>query len=233
MGLVPGNRVLLRGPNTLQMAVACARGAEGRAASWCRPCRCCARRSSKQIIDKAQVSAALCDARLTDELGALQRSARRVLLREPAANAPLSRRRAPIRSTRSPSPSPPTSPLRHRRRRRLPDRVHVRHDRQAEGLRCTSIATCWRCATCSRATCCKPHRRRHLLRHAAARVHVRARRAAVLSAARRRVDGADREAHARDAAASVERFRRDHHVHRADVLPADGARSSRASTCRA
>ncbi|MGF6572017.1 2-aminobenzoate-CoA ligase [Paraburkholderia sp. GAS333] len=67
MGLRPGNRVLLRGPNTLQMAVAAL--AALKAGLVAVPTMPLLRaKELKQIIDKAQVSAALCDARLTDEL---------------------------------------------------------------------------------------------------------------------------------------------------------------------
>ncbi|SDC09626.1 2-aminobenzoate-CoA ligase [Cupriavidus sp. YR651] len=69
MGLVPGNRVLLRGPNNLMMA-----------ASWLAIVKAgliavptmplLRAKELKQIIDKAQVTAALCDARLREELEA-------------------------------------------------------------------------------------------------------------------------------------------------------------------
>jgi len=69
MGLVSGNRVLLRGPNNLMMA-----------ASWLATVKAgliavptmplLRARELKQIIDKAEVSAALCDARLREELEA-------------------------------------------------------------------------------------------------------------------------------------------------------------------
>jgi 2-aminobenzoate-CoA ligase len=67
MGLRPGNRVLLRGPNTLQMAVAML--AALKAGLVVVPTMPLLRaKELKQIIVKAQVSAALCDARLTTEL---------------------------------------------------------------------------------------------------------------------------------------------------------------------
>ncbi|WP_322012122.1 AMP-binding protein [Paraburkholderia sp. J12] len=67
MGLVPGNRVLLRGPNTLQMAVAFL--AALKAGLVVVPTMPLLRaKELKQIVDKAQIAAALCDARLTDEL---------------------------------------------------------------------------------------------------------------------------------------------------------------------
>jgi len=67
MGLQPGNRVLLRGPNTLHMAVTAL--AALKAGLVVVPTMPLLRaKELKQIIDKAQVGAALCDARLTEEL---------------------------------------------------------------------------------------------------------------------------------------------------------------------
>lgn len=67
MGLQPGNRVLLRGPNTLQMAVALL--AALKAGLVVVPTMPLLRaKELKQFIDKAQIGAALCDVRLADEL---------------------------------------------------------------------------------------------------------------------------------------------------------------------
>jgi 2-aminobenzoate-CoA ligase len=67
MGLRPGNRVLLRGPNTLQMAVAFL--AALKAGLVVIPTMPLLRaKELKQIVDKAQIGAALCDVRLADEL---------------------------------------------------------------------------------------------------------------------------------------------------------------------
>ncbi|WP_322092479.1 AMP-binding protein [Paraburkholderia bannensis] len=67
MRLQPGNRVLLRGPNTLQMAVALL--ATLKAGLVAVPTMPLLRaKELKQIVDKAQVGAALCDVRLTEEL---------------------------------------------------------------------------------------------------------------------------------------------------------------------
>jgi 2-aminobenzoate-CoA ligase len=63
MGLVPGNRVLLRGGNSIGMA--CAGWRWSRPAWWrWPPCRCCAPSELGDIIDKAQPALALCDATL-------------------------------------------------------------------------------------------------------------------------------------------------------------------------
>ncbi|RQH02796.1 AMP-binding protein [Paraburkholderia dinghuensis] len=67
MGLQPGNRVLLRGPNTLQMSVALL--AALKAGLVVVPTMPLLRaKELKQFIDKAQIVAALCDVRLADEL---------------------------------------------------------------------------------------------------------------------------------------------------------------------
>jgi 2-aminobenzoate-CoA ligase len=67
MALVPGNRILLRGPNTLQMAAAFL--ASLKAGLVVVPTMPLLRaKELKQIIDKATIRAALCDARLIDEL---------------------------------------------------------------------------------------------------------------------------------------------------------------------
>jgi 2-aminobenzoate-CoA ligase len=67
MGLQPGNRVLLRGPNTLQMAVALLSALK--AGLVVVPTMPLLRaKELKQFIDKAQIGAALCDVRLADEL---------------------------------------------------------------------------------------------------------------------------------------------------------------------
>ena len=67
MGLVPGNRLLLRGPNNAGMAVAWL--AAVKAGLVVVPTMPLLRATElKQIIEKAQVTAALCDIRLKDEL---------------------------------------------------------------------------------------------------------------------------------------------------------------------
>jgi 2-aminobenzoate-CoA ligase len=71
MGLVPGQRVLLRGANTPMLAVAflAVMKAGGIAVGTMPMLRA---RELATIIDKAQISHALCDARLADELAAAQ-----------------------------------------------------------------------------------------------------------------------------------------------------------------
>ncbi len=69
LGLVPGNRVLLRGPNSPQMA-ACWFGVVKAGGIVVGTMPLLRARELQAIIDKAQVSHALCDARLADELAA-------------------------------------------------------------------------------------------------------------------------------------------------------------------
>ncbi|MGF6773554.1 2-aminobenzoate-CoA ligase [Paraburkholderia sp. GAS199] len=67
MGLQPGNRVLLRGPNSLHMAVTTLAALKvGLVVVPTMPLL--RAKELKQIVDKARIGAALCDARLTDEL---------------------------------------------------------------------------------------------------------------------------------------------------------------------
>jgi 2-aminobenzoate-CoA ligase len=67
MGLVPGNRLLLRGPNNAGMAIAWL--AAVKAGLVVVPTMPLLRATElKQIIDKAEVTAALCDVRLKDDL---------------------------------------------------------------------------------------------------------------------------------------------------------------------
>ncbi|MDH5540461.1 MAG: AMP-binding protein, partial [Rhizobacter sp.] len=81
MGLVPGNRVLLRAPNNPMLA-ACWFGvikAGGIAVGTMPMLRA---KELKQIVLKAEVSHALCDARLADELNAAAASAECAVLRQ-------------------------------------------------------------------------------------------------------------------------------------------------------
>lgn len=72
MGLVPGNRILLRGPNNPMMAASLL--ATLKAGLIAVPTMPLLRaRELKQVIDRAEVGAALCDARLRDELDANMR----------------------------------------------------------------------------------------------------------------------------------------------------------------
>ena len=226
-GTQPGNRVLLRGPNTLHMAVAWL--ASLKAGLVVVPTMPLLRaKELKQIIDKAQVGAALCDARLTDELARCSDPATTQFYCASLKQTRLfHRRRARFarHARRSTSPTEFTA-VRHRRRRRLPDRLHQRHDGRAEGLHALSSrrARDVRPVSASRAQAladdifcgtpplaftfglggllCFP------LRVGASTVLIERLTPETLLQDRRAVS-------------------RDDHVHRADVLSADGARSSR------
>ena len=67
LGLVPGNRVLLRAPNS-PMMIAAYLAVIKAGGVWSPPCRCCAPRSSSYAVTKAKIALALCDARLADEM---------------------------------------------------------------------------------------------------------------------------------------------------------------------
>ena len=113
-------------------------------------------------------------------------------------------------------------------RRRRPDRVHVGHDRRAEGLHAPPPRPA-RDVRHVRPPHPRPAARGGLQRHAAARVHVRPRRARAVPAALRRVDRAVREAGARRRARG-DRAPRDHDA-RSPRRPST-ARCSRKATGR-
>ena len=133
--LVPGNRVLLRGPNNPMMA-ACWFGVIKAGCIAVATMPLLRAKELKQVIDKARVGAALCDARLGEEMELAQRAVPR-----PEAGALVQRRAGPARSRRCSRASPPSSPTSIRRSTTSPDRLHLRHDRPAEGHPCTSTAT--------------------------------------------------------------------------------------------
>ena len=131
MKLVPGNRLLLRGPNNPMMAAPWL--AAIKAGLVTVPTMPLLRaKELKQIIDKAQIQA-LCDVRLKDEAEfCLQKDhehhcagLRQVVFQRPGAG--LAGRAGRDQGRRFPG-------LRHLGRRRLPDRLHQRHHRRAQGL---------------------------------------------------------------------------------------------------
>ena len=67
------------------------------------------------------------------------------------AGALLQRRRRGLARTKALGQAPGVRERRHRGRRRLPDRVHLRAPPASPKARCTFTATCWPCATASRA----------------------------------------------------------------------------------
>ena len=119
---------------------------------------------------------------------------------------------------------------RHRGRRRRADRVHLGHDRQAEGHDALPPRRD-RDVRLLAAPVLQARAGRRLHAAPAARLHVRPRRAAAASRCASAPRRCCRAAHARDAArrpssASAPTVL----LHRADVVPRDGARSAEAST---
>ena len=179
LGLLAGNRVLLRGANSPMLA-ACwfAVVKAGGVAVGSMPLL--RARELVTIIDKAQVSHALCDARLADELNLARPSC-------PTLKQALMFGGAPARWARSPR-GRQTRHFRQRGYRRaghLRHRLHLGHHRRAQGhdalpprphgrLRLLAAA----CAAC--------RARRRLHRQPAAGLHLRSRRAAAVPAVDRR-----------------------------------------------
>ena len=116
---------------------------------------------------------------------------------------------------------------RYGRRRRRADRIHVGHDRQAQGHDAFPPRRD-RGLRLLPALDAAGGARRCLHREPAARVHVRPGRPAAVSAADRRLDAAHRENAAGRAAAGDHRASRHRAVHGADVVPRDGARGGAA-----
>ena len=100
-----------------------------RAASSSRPCRCFAPRKSPIRSNKAKIALALCDQRLADEMEAARALA-------PGLNgSSIGAKRGPdsLEALMASTRARDFDGRRHRRRRRLPDRLHLRHHRRAEG----------------------------------------------------------------------------------------------------
>ena len=120
------------------------------------------------------------------------RSARRRRCRCCAARRVFRRRLAAGARGADGAPAGRLRQRRHRRRRHLPARLHLGHDRPAEGddalpSRRDGVVRLLAAARAAR------RRRRRLHRQPAARLHLRARRAAAVPDAHRRLDGAARE----------------------------------------
>ena len=127
MGLKPGNRVLLRGPNNPMMAACWF--AVMKAGGICVATMPLLRaKELTEIISKAEVTHALCDKRLEEELKAAQaacpslKSDQVLVRRQPGLDRLAGAEAAAVVHQR-----------RHRGRRRRADRLHLRHHRQAEG----------------------------------------------------------------------------------------------------
>ena len=180
MGLKPGNRVLLRGPNNPMMAACWF--AVMKAGGVCVATMPLLRaKELTEIIDKAEVTHALCDKRLDEELKNAQESSC------PEGDPILVRRRAGFARRAGAQAAAVVHQRRHRGRRRRADRLHLGHHRQAEGHDALPPRRD-RDVRLLPALVPRHAQGRHLLRHAAARLHLRPGRHAVLPDALRRLD---------------------------------------------
>ena len=144
LGLVPGHRVLLRAPNSAMMVAAylAVIKAGGVVVATMPLLR------AKELaypLAKAKIALALCDARLADEM---EKGAGAVAPRARSASVYWGARRADALEALMAKPGYETlHRLRHRERRRLPDRASPPARPASRRAPCTSTATCWRPAT--------------------------------------------------------------------------------------
>ncbi len=134
------------------------------------------------------------------------------LLRRPLARRPRGADGAPRRAVRQ---------RRHRGRRHLPARLHLRHHRPAEGDDALPSRRDGELRLLSEARAAR-RRERRLHRQPAARLHLRPGRADPVSDGRRRLDGAAREGRAERAARGAGRPSRHRALHRADLVSRHG-----------
>ena len=187
-GVQPGNRVLIRSANNPAM-VACWLAATKAGAVVVNTMPMLRAGELTQIVDKAEITLALCDTRLMDELVACAKDSRyltKVVGFDGTANHDAELDRVALdKSVRYDA-------VRDRPRRRRAARLHVGHHRRAEG----HDALPSRPADHRRRVReggARRHARRRVRRVAAARVHVRARWAGRVPAALRRRGDAARE----------------------------------------
>ena len=215
MGLVPGNRVLLRGPNNPMMA-ACWFGVFKAGGIVVGTMPLLRAKELTEIIGKAQVTHALCDKRLEADLAtALPGCPTLKHVKYWYDDDPGVARRAVRGQARD------LRQCRHLGRGSRADRLHFRHDGHAERDGAFSSRRD-RDVRLLSALVPETLEGGCFLRHAAARVHLRPGRPAVFSAAVRRVHRAARKTHAGRPARSDPEIQGHHLLHRADVLPADG-----------
>ena len=125
LGMVPGNRVLMRAPNSamaiaVYLAVIKAGGVMVATMPLLRA------KELSYVVTKAKIKLALCDARLSDEMEKTKPLARELTRIVYWGNGDLEALMAQARLRE-------LHRLRHGERRRLPHRLHLRHDRRAEG----------------------------------------------------------------------------------------------------
>ena len=215
LGLVPGNRVLLRGPNNPMMA-ACWLAVVKAGCIAVATMPLLRAKELKPVIDKAQCNAALCDVNLRDEMELVRAQC-------PALGPTL------YFNTDTPDsldtlaaakpaefPAAPTA---------ADDVCIIAFTSGTTGVPKGTMhfhrdvmAIC----DCFPRSCLHPHPEDHLLRHTTARVYLRARRPAAVSHALRRLDLADREAHTDRSACRHRAVSAYGLFHGPDVLPADG-----------
>ena len=218
MALVPGNRVLLRGGNSIGMALAwLAVVKAGLIAVATMPLL--RARELGDIIDKAQPVLALCDATLLAELEQAQRDhpVLRTIAEIQRAGRPVGSRRAVRRQVRHVCALPDGG------RRHCLDGLHLGHHRQAQGRDPHPPRRAGRLRGLA-APCAARHARRHRDGLAAAGLHLRPGRDADLPDVGRRLGVLPgHRLHAGGHGAPDRRSRRHDLLHRADLLPADGA----------
>ena len=223
LGMVPGNRVLLRGPNSPMMAAAYfAVIKAGAVVVATMPLL-----RAKEIafpLTKAEIRLALCDVRLADEMEKarpLAPALQRIVYwgsgcrRQSRSHDEEGRLRA-LRC------------LRHGKRRCLPDRLHLGHHRSAQGHDAFPPRHA-RDLRLVRQICIARRPRRSLHRFAADRVHLRARRPRAVSAAGRRRRHLAGKSLARRSAVGDRRSPRHHLFHGADRLSRHARQSRRTS----
>jgi hypothetical protein len=219
---VPGNRVLLRGGNSIGMALAwlAVVKAGGIAVATMPLLRA---RELGDIIDKAQPTLA-CATRSCWKNWSSRAASGRCC----APSCPSTRPTSPARwrcgrrrRTATSKPAPP-------RRRHRDAGLHLRHHRQAQGRRAHPPRRAGRLRSLAAPRAAR-HAGRHRGRQPAAGLHLRPRRPAGVPDVGRRVGLLSRGAvHARVAGAHDQRGRRHHLLHRAHLLPPGRALRARA-----
>ena len=180
-GIKPGNRILVRSANNPAM-VACWLAATKAGAVVVNTMPMLRAGELAKIVDKAEVALALCDTRLMDELATCAKTSKflkQVIGFDGTANHDAELDRIAL------SKAVTFDAVQDRARRRRAARLHLRHHRRAQG----DHAFPSRSADHRRRLCqgnSQRDARRHFRRLAAARLHLRPRRAGDLSAALRR-----------------------------------------------
>ncbi len=217
LGLVPGNRLLLRGFNNDVMA-ACWLAAVKAGLVVVTTMPLLRAKELIEVIGAAEVTHALCDARLLDDLDAARPACptlREVVLTHTDAPDGLGARMArqsaaPFTPVATASDDVCMIAFTSGTTGRPKGTMHFHRDVLAIVRHLPALVV-------------RAHARRRVRRHAAAGVHLRPGRRAAVPAPRRRLDAAAGEADARNAAGRDRAARRDGPLHRADLVPRDDA----------